>query len=48
MESFLFCLKVLGREHANLDLQSSRFDRHLLVWTLNTTPIIQIGGQRRG
>lgn len=40
-DSFLFCLRVLAHEHAHLDVQVSRFDRNLLLWTMTTTPKIQ-------
>jgi hypothetical protein len=43
-ESFLFCLRVLAGEHANLDVRVSRLDRNLLQWTMNTQPILIAGG----
>ena len=39
-DSFLFCLRILASEHANLDVRVSRLDRNLLQWTLNTRPIL--------
>src|SRR5262249_18662673 len=37
-ESFLFCLKILAGEHANLDIEVSRLDRNLLQWSMTTHP----------
>jgi hypothetical protein len=37
-ESFLFCLRILAGERARLDMQVSRLDRNLLLWTMTTTP----------
>jgi hypothetical protein len=36
--SFLFSLKILVAEHASLEIQESRLDRDLLLWTMRTTP----------
>ena len=36
--SFLFCLRILVGEHADLDLQVSRLDRNLYGWTMSTAP----------
>ena len=37
-ESFLFCLRILAGERANLEVQVERLDRNLLQWTIHTTP----------
>ena len=37
-ESFLFCLRILVGEHADLDVRVSRVDANLFSWTLHTTP----------
>jgi hypothetical protein len=37
-QSFHFCLKVLLSEHTNLDVQASRLDRNLFLWTMRTIP----------
>jgi hypothetical protein len=37
-ESFHFCLRVLVGEYANLEVQVSRLDRNLFLWTMCTTP----------
>jgi hypothetical protein len=37
-ESFRFCLAVLVDEHADFELQVSRLDRNLFLWTMRTTP----------
>jgi hypothetical protein len=47
-ESFLFCLRILASEHANLALQVSRFDRNLFRWTMCTTPKPEYGTTRHG
>ena len=36
-ESFLFCLRILLGEHADVAVQVSRLDRNLLLWTMRTT-----------
>jgi hypothetical protein len=41
--SFLFCLRILAGEHANLSAQVSRLDRDLLQWTLTTQPLATAG-----
>lgn len=38
-DAFLFCLRVLLAEHANLDVQVSRLDLNLLSWSLHASPI---------
>ncbi len=45
-ESFLFCLRILAGEQARLDVQVSRLDRNLLLWTLGTTPKPEYGATR--
>jgi len=37
-ESFRFCLGILVAEHAHFDVQGSRLDRNLFLWTMRTTP----------
>jgi hypothetical protein len=37
-DSFLFCLRILAGEHANLDIQVSRLDRNLFEWTMHASP----------
>ena len=37
-ESFHFCLRILVGEHADFDLQLTRLDRNLFLWTMHTTP----------
>ena len=37
-ESFRFCAAILVGDHANSDLQVSRLDRDLVLWTMRTTP----------
>jgi len=37
-DSFLFCLRTLAAEHADLDGRVSRLDRNLLAWTIYTVP----------
>ena len=37
-QSFHFCLQVLLSEHANLDVQASRLDTNLFLWTMRTIP----------
>jgi hypothetical protein len=41
--SFLFCLRILVGEHADLDLQVFRLDRNLYRWTMSTSPKAQYG-----
>jgi hypothetical protein len=38
-DSFLFCLRILLGEHANLGVQVSRLDRNLLSWSVRACPI---------
>jgi hypothetical protein len=40
-ESFRFCLAILVREHATLDLQVARLDPNLFLWTMRTTPTLR-------
>lgn len=47
-DSFLFCLRILAAEHADLDVQVSRLDRDLLQWRMNTTPRTDYGTMRHG
>jgi hypothetical protein len=42
-ESFRFCAAILVGDHAHLDLQSSRLDQDLVLWTMRTTPKIESG-----
>jgi hypothetical protein len=42
-QSFQFCLRVLAAEHAHIDVQSSRIDRDLFLWTMRTTPKYDYG-----
>jgi hypothetical protein len=37
-DSFLFCLRILLAEHANLDVQVSRLDLNLLSWSVHASP----------
>lgn len=37
-ESFRFCAAILVSDRADLDLQASRLDRHLVLWTMRTSP----------
>jgi hypothetical protein len=37
-QSFQFCLRILAAEHAHVDVQASRIDRDLFLWTMRTTP----------
>jgi hypothetical protein len=37
-ESFRFCAAILVGDHAHIDLQASRIDRNLVLWTMRTTP----------
>jgi hypothetical protein len=37
-DSFLFCLRILAGEHASLDVQVSRLDGNLFLWTMDTNP----------
>jgi hypothetical protein len=37
-QAFLFCLRILACEHADLDVQAQRIDRDLWQWTILTTP----------
>jgi hypothetical protein len=37
-QSFQFCLRVLAAERAHIDVQASRIDRYLYLWTMRTTP----------
>jgi hypothetical protein len=37
-ESFRFCAAILVGDHAHLDLQFSRLDQDLVLWTMRTTP----------
>lgn len=41
-ESFRFCLVTLVREHTDFDLDVSRFDRNLFLWTMHTTPKLRV------
>ena len=47
-ESFLFCLRILAGEHANVDVEVSRFDRNLFLWTMCTRPKSEYGTTRHG
>ena len=47
-ESFLFCLRILAEEHANLDLEVKRLDRNLLLWTISATPKSLTAEDRHG
>jgi len=47
-ESFFFCLRILAAERADLDVQASRFDRNLFLWTIRATPKTQHGTTRHG
>jgi hypothetical protein len=42
-ESFLFCLRILVSEHADLELRALRLDRNLFQWTMCTTPKLTVG-----
>jgi hypothetical protein len=42
-ESFLFCLRILSGEHADLDVRAARIDRNLIEWTVRTTPKPTLG-----
>jgi len=37
-ESFRFCAAILVGDHADLELQFSRLDRDLVLWTMRTMP----------
>lgn len=37
-QSFLFCLRILAGETADIDVQARRVDRDLWQWTILTTP----------
>jgi len=37
-DSFRFCLRILVREHADVDAQVTRLDQNLFVWTMSTLP----------
>jgi hypothetical protein len=37
-ESFRFCAAILVGDHASIDLQVSRIDQDLVLWTMRTTP----------
>lgn len=37
-ESFRFCAAILVGERADVDLQVSRLDQDLVLWTIRTTP----------
>jgi len=37
-QSFLFCLRILAAEQADIEAQMSRLDRDLLVWKMRTVP----------
>ena len=38
-DAFLFCLRILLAEHANLQVQVSRLDLNLLSWSVHANPI---------
>ena len=46
--SFLFCLRVLAADHAELDCRFARLDQNLLRWTMWTTPRADFGTTRNG
>ncbi|MBV8854474.1 MAG: hypothetical protein JOY91_13770 [Sinobacteraceae bacterium] len=46
--SFLFCLRVLVAEQADLKLQVGRLDQNLLRWTMRTIPEFDQGVTRNG
>jgi hypothetical protein len=43
VDSFLFCLKVLLSEHAELSARARRIDRNLIHWSMSTTPKLPYG-----
>jgi hypothetical protein len=47
-QSFLFCLRILTAEHADLEAQVSRLDRYLFEWAILTTPRNLNTEQRHG
>jgi hypothetical protein len=48
MQSFIFCLRILADEHADLDAQVSRVDLNLFAWTLRTMPRTLHAERRHG